>query len=126
MVKGRNKRPLADAAPSAPNPAFADLERLRGSLPPGEDPPEAPPPSGFAAKVVVRRERSGRGGKTVTVIDGVLLEGEARDGLLRELRKSLGTSGQVEGDSLVLGGDVRQRVAAWLERAGAAKVVIGN
>ena len=128
MGKAKNKRPLADPAPTAANPTFAGLEQLRGTLPPGADRPEDPAPSTqrFAAKVVVRRERSGRGGKTVTVINGVLLEGAEREALLRELRKSLGTSGQFEGDCLVLGGDVRQRVASWLEKAGAAKVVIGN
>ncbi|MDX1569970.1 MAG: translation initiation factor [Xanthomonadales bacterium] len=111
--------------------AFAALESLKGSLPSGEEsPPEtddqAESGTMFDPKVVISRERSGRGGKTVTVVSGVRLTGQAREDFVRRLRKELGTSGSLEGDRIVLGGDLSRRVEEWLAAAGARRIVIGN
>jgi len=127
MSRKHRQSPPASGSISAPSP-FASLAALRGALPSG---PELPTPiaarqSTFADKVVVRRERSGRGGKTVTIVQGVILEGEALGALVRDLRKGLGTSGHVENGEIVLGGDLSERVVAWLERAGANRVIAGN
>ena len=126
---GKKKSSTSDCADAAPAASpFAALDRLRGSLPEVGPEPEAEPParSRFAPKVVIRRERSGRGGKTVTVIQGVQLAGRELDDFVRELRKALGTSGNIEDDLIVLGGDVGDRAAKLLAKAGATKVVIGN
>jgi translation initiation factor 1 len=113
-----------------PSDPFSGLAALRGSLPPG--PEEAPAPATDAAadalrgKLVLSRERKGRGGKTVTLLRGVALHGAALAAFARELRQALGTGGTVEDGAIVLAGDQCLRAEAWLRQRGAARVVIGN
>jgi translation initiation factor 1 len=113
---------------------FAALAHLRGSLPPAPAPPPAPesagPPEASAsvtriARAVVRMERSGRGGKEVTVIAQLGLADDARAEWLKALKSQLGCGGVVEGDTLVLQGDHRKRVGAILTARGVKKVVVG-
>jgi len=77
-----------------------------------------------AGKLVLRRERKGRGGKTVTVIEGLpvadLPEFE------RALKKALGCGATVEDRSLVLLGDLGERARDWLVARGARRVVVGS
>jgi translation initiation factor 1 (eIF-1/SUI1) len=68
-----------------------------------------------ANKVVVRRERKGHGGKTVTRISGILT---GREALAQRLKKQMGVGARVDGETLVLHGDQRERVARWLESHG--------
>ena len=83
-------------------------------------------PDLLVGKAVVRQERKGRGGKTVTVIDGSAISRVPElDELARAMRKALGTGARVEGSKLVLQGDQREKAAAWLRGRG-ARVVIGN
>lgn len=108
---------------------FAALSGLRGALPPGPaaaDDPPATSPDPLAAKLVLSRERKGRGGKTVTLLKGVALQGEALADFARQMRQGLGTGGGVEGDVIVIAGDQLDRAAAWLAGRGARRVVIGN
>jgi len=135
---GKKKR--TDPAPSpagrdAPfHSPFAALGGLRASLPEGEPPREAapgavaPPPTDDDAwlrhKLVVRHERKGHGGKTVTRLEGV--EGEqARQALARRLARVLGCGSRVEGEAVVLAGDLRPRLVAWLTAQGARRIVAG-
>lgn len=124
------------ADPRKPANPFATLAALRDALPPGEAPRvEAPAAAGEAVdpivtllsrKVVVRRERKGRGGKTVTLVQ--LPEGsdEAHvESLAKELRKALGTAAQREGDAVAVQGDIDDRVAEWLTRRGAKRITRG-
>ena len=113
--------------PSA-NP-FAALATLRGGLPPGTDAPAEPAAGAevaLAGKLVLNRERKGRGGKTVTLLRGVALAGPALAEFAREMRQALGTGGGVEGDAVVLAGDQSARAAEWLRSRGAARIVAGN
>jgi translation initiation factor 1 len=82
------------------------------------------PPVRFGEKVVVRLERKGHGGKTVTVVSGVL--SSARDEVMGELKKKLGTGARDDGDDIVVQGDVVDRVIALLQAAGAKKVIKGS
>jgi translation initiation factor 1 len=115
--------------PAAESP-FAALSGLRGTLPagPAADAAAAAPTRAnpLAGKLVLNRERKGRGGKTVTLLRGVALQGEPLAAFARELRQALGTGGSVEDDAIVLAGDQAERAAAWLRERGAARVVIGN
>ena len=83
-------------------------------------------PARFAGKLVVRRERKGHGGKTVTLLQGLTLGADARRDLARELAKKLGTGARVEGADVVVAGDQTERVVAWLHAQGAARVVTGG
>ena len=72
-------------------------------------------------KVHLRIEKSGRSGKTVTVLfgEGVeRLDAAGREGLLKSLKGSLGCGGTVEGGTLELQGDVRERACARLRALG--------
>ncbi len=68
--------------------------------------------------VLVRVERKGRGGKTVTVIRGVQSPAAGRRALLRHLKSRLGTGGTVKGDQIEIQGDQRERILLLLEELG--------
>ena len=68
--------------------------------------------------VRIRRESKGRGGKTVCVIDGLELPGEALKALLKRLKGQLGTGGAVKDDSIEIQGDHRDKLLALLAREG--------
>jgi translation initiation factor 1 len=110
---------------------FAALEALRSSLPVGEVVtktltqqaqkvgPKAP------GRAVVRMERKGRGGKEVTVIDKLGLKPAELEQWCRDLKQALGCGGAVDGELIVLQGDLRTRVPAVLTGKGIAKVTVG-
>ncbi len=77
------------------------------------------------ARAVVRLERKGRGGKTVTVVTHLGLDAEEAGVWCKELRRKLGCGGQVEEDQLVFHGDQRDRVMALLEGKGVRRVTAG-
>jgi translation initiation factor 1 len=126
MGKQRPGKP-AEANPPAPG-AFAALAALRGALPAGPDeaPAVAASAGPLAGKIVITRERKGRGGKTATLVRGIALGGGALETFAREMRQALGTGGGVEGDAVVLAGDQSARAAEWLRSRGAARFVAGN
>jgi translation initiation factor 1 len=79
-----------------------------------------------AGKITLRREKKGRGGKTVTVIAGLNWPTRQLDELARTLRKAFGCGSSVAGDTVVLQGDMTARAERWLLDHGARQVVIGN
>lgn len=105
------------------NNPFGALQALKDGLPtqPAKPVKEAKGP----AKAVVRMERVGRGGKEVTVIEQLDLPVNQRDEWLKALKTSLGCGGTIEGTSLVLQGDQRERVPKLLEKRGVRKVIVG-
>ena len=128
------KKPIpADPAPALGS--LGDLLRDRGvsvaapSAAPAP-PPTRPAPGGLdlsrAGKLIVRRERKGHGGKTVTVVDGLAGSPAALDALARAMRKALGCGSWVEDGRVVLQGDRPDAAAAWLTRNGARQVTRGN
>jgi len=76
----------------------------------------APPPS--EQKAVVRLERKGRGGKTVTVVEGILGPPEHLAELAKRLKAACGTGGTAKDGAVELQGDQRDRAAKALEREG--------
>ena len=127
----RDKGP--PAAPPGPfNPALAGLQARLGEVPaapatasvdPASPParPSGPPPP---ARAVVRMERAGRGGRTVTVVEKLDLRPSELAEWLGDLKRALGCGGVVEGTALVLQGDTRERVGAWLGKRGVRKVTV--
>ena len=105
---------------------FAELEKLRSSLPPGPTPTK--PTAAIArapARAVVRMERKGRGGKEVTVVEKLGLRPRELEEWCSALKQALGCGGAVDGELIVLQGDLRQRVRTVLEARGVARVTIG-
>ncbi len=108
---------------------FAGLAALKDALPEGARAPEPAAPKGpdpFAGKIVLATSRKGRGGKTVTIVSGVRGGAAVLEGLARELKKALGCGASVDGDTIVVSGDLVDRTKAWLEAKGAKKLVVGT
>lgn len=96
---------------------FADT----GSAPEPEAALAEPEGPLFHSKVVLRATKKGRGGKTVTEVQGVLRD---REQLAKDLRKQLGVGTSVEGELIVVQGDQRKRLEALLAKRGAKKIVL--
>ena len=79
----------------------------------------SPAANTWAPKVVVRTSRKGRGGKTVTVVQGA----SAPEHVARILRKQLGVGVRAEGQHVVAQGDQTERITRWLEAQGVARIV---
>jgi translation initiation factor 1 len=60
------------------------------------------------------------------VVAGLGLPAAGLEAIARDLRKALGCGGSVEGDTIVLAGDVVPRAQAWLAARGARRIVVGN
>ncbi len=107
---------------------FDALAKLRASLPEGPkaaEPAPAAPPKG-PARAVVRMERKGRGGKEVTIVEKLGLEGAVLETWCKDLKQALGCGGVVDGDTIVLQGDLRPRIEAVLMKQGVGAVTVGN
>jgi translation initiation factor 1 len=123
----RKKAPPPPAAAPFHAP-FAGLDTLRDVLPVGPAPAatprarkERPPPP----RAVVRLDRKGRRGKEVTVVEQLALTPSERATWLADLRRALGCGGTEEEGALVLQGDHRRRVEAWLLARGVGRVSVG-
>ena len=99
-----------------------------GPLPTEKTPPGATPTSALpkVKKVVLSRERKGRGGKTVTVVSGFGQQSAPLKPLARTLGKALGTGVKVEGETLIVQGDQIVRLKEWFKNEGVATVISGG
>ena len=122
---------------------FAALRGLAGPAPATGDADVTPAPAGDGTtrrdeaasasdempkpipRAVVRLQRSGRGGKDVTVVEHLAIAASARDEWLKALKAALGCGGTVEDERLVLQGDQRKRLPALLQARGVKKVTLG-
>ncbi len=100
-----------------------DGGRVREKLTPHNRKVEALPPRGEATTpadgiVRIRRDKKGRGGKTVTVVTGLPGTEAALDALLKALKQSCGAGGTREGSVLEIQGDHRERLREKLEALG--------
>jgi translation initiation factor 1 len=68
------------------------------------------PPVPDDGYVRIRREKSGRGGKTVTTVTGVRASERELDDLLKTLKQLCGAGGTREGATLEIQGDHRDRI----------------
>ena len=105
------KRPLAYSTDPDPEPAPKT---------------EAAPPN-LAAPFPTRQrnqpvrvylERKGRGGKTVSVIKGVMRPLHGKEALVKLLKTKLGTGGSVKDEDLEIQGDQRDKVIVLLTALG--------
>ena len=69
-------------------------------------------------KVIVRLDRKRRGGKSVTVIEGLLIPIKDMEALLKLLKAGLGTGGTVKESSLEIQGDHCDAIIAELANMG--------
>jgi translation initiation factor 1 len=73
-------------------------------------------PSRVVAKL--RMEKKGRGGKTVTVVDGLPRNAAFLKDLSQDLKRACGTGGAVQDGAVELQGDLRDRVREFLSKKG--------
>jgi translation initiation factor 1 len=68
--------------------------------------------------VRVRLERKGRGGKSVSIIEGILSPALGKEALLKHLKNKLGTGGTIQGEAIEIQGDQRDRLVELLVELG--------
>jgi translation initiation factor 1 len=106
-LDGTGLRPGPGTVPK-PVPAAAPIERNRG-------------------RVDITREKGGRGGKTVTVVDGFTGIGlPEKEQLMRKVRAACGCGGTVKEGRIEIQGDHRDTVARILSEAGFRPVFAGG
>ena len=123
MARTPKERWTGDVAPT--NNPFGGLAGLREALAPGPAAAMTSGPAKGPARAVVRREKTGRGGREVTVVSHLGLTSSVLGEWLTTLKRQLGCGGQVEEDRLVFHGDQRERLVPFLEARGVAKVTQG-
>lgn len=131
------KKPRVDTAATEDlrsNP-FASLASQLGDVPVGDPQTDAAPEAEsqargatdmFMGKLVVRREKKGRGGKVATIVDGLRGSTAELDELARDLRRALGAGAHVEDGRVIVSGVHTQKLHDVLRERGARTVVIGN
>lgn len=126
-MSDEKKRIPTDAAPALSHNPFGALKGLKDALPAGPAPKagKQAPEKKAPPKAVVRMERAGRNGKEVTVIEQLALSPKDQEAWLKQLKSSLGCGGALEDGALVVQGDHRERVAAWLTKQGVKQVSVG-
>ena len=90
--------------------------------------PKARERLGQGERLEIRREKSGRGGKTVTTIKGFpsYLGASKKSMTLKTLKTSLGTGGCWNQNTMELQGDRRSEVYNWLKESGFSPVLAGG
>jgi translation initiation factor 1 len=121
----RKKAPEPPPSEGPFHAPFSGLAALKESLPKGAATAPArrlrPPPP----RAVVRLERKGRRGKEVTVVEQLELSPTEKLAWLQDMRRALGCGGTEEEGALVLQGDHRGRVEAYLKLRGVVRVSVG-
>lgn len=74
--------------------------------------------SSAGQRVRVRLDRKGRGGKSVTLIEGLVMSQEGYQTLLKKLKTRLGTGGALKDGRMEIQGDHRDALIAFLEELG--------
>ncbi|NJB87694.1 translation initiation factor 1 [Lewinella marina] len=117
----KNYAPKKESATDNP---FAALSGL-GDLPPGPDPSqEDATDSGADAGAVypdalrVLLDRKQRRGKTATIVTGFQGSDEALQELGKQLKVTCGVGGSAKDGEIIIQGDQRERVVAWLRTNG--------
>jgi len=83
---------------------------------------------GNGERLEIRREKTGRGGKTVTTVRGIPpgLGKEKKEKLLKRMKNTLGTGGTWSGLDMELQGDRRAEVLEWMKAMGFRPVLAGG
>jgi len=105
-----------DSSRVVPSTSDGDLRKAR-------EPKRDATPGG---RVRVRRETSGRRGKTVTTVAGVPLDGDGLRALAGRLKKRCGVGGSAKDGTIELQGDHRDTVLEVLRAEGYDAVLAGG
>jgi len=138
-MAGKKRIPIDGSSEPLSNTLLGDLLVEKGlvkelAVKPSRAAGEKPPLPGEGkmpdlsrvGKIILRVQRKGRGGKTVTLLSCAGLAAVDLEPLAREMRKALGCGSRVEEEGIVLQGDVQERASVWLSERGAARIVGGS
>ncbi len=124
-----NRVPTGGGLGLGHNP-FAALDAAGLPSAPGAAARPAPVPAttaGNRGRVDITREKGGRGGKTVTVVDGFTGIGlPEKERLAKRMRADCGCGGTVKDGRIEIQGDQRETVARILAEAGFRPVFAGG
>lgn len=83
---------------------------------------------GKGERLELRREKSGRGGKTVTTVNGfpARISNKDLDRMFKELKTRLGTGGCWRENQMEVQGDKREELCEWLSAMGFKPVLAGG
>jgi translation initiation factor 1 (eIF-1/SUI1) len=133
MGMKKNKPPKSAPSGEPFHSALSGLASLRDQLPTADTPVSEPKANAEAepdtttssVKLLLQREKKGRAGKTVTRLRG-LPSAEARHHWAKKLKKEFGCGASIEGDDLILLGDLGERAKERLEASGFQHVILCN
>ena len=106
------------------DPAFKKRCARCGSFPCRCPQPKSLPPDEQTAHL--HREKKGRGGKTVTIVKNLQLTPADLKALAKTLKQACGVGGSIKDDAIEIQGDVRDQVAAVLQKQGYKTKFIGG
>ena len=69
----------------------------------------------------VRLDKKQRGGKIVTLIEGLRMSDESIEGISRQLKTHCGGGGSAKNGEILIQGDHRDKIVQWLLKKGYAK-----
>lgn len=111
------------------NNLFDSVDLAEIQLTPGGSEPKSlplvPVTERKKGRIELRREKSGRGGKTVTVLGGIGKVEDRKD-LLKALQKQCACGGTIREDSIEIQGDKRSEVEKFLKDQGYRVVLSGG
>lgn len=121
-------RKAVTSAPSNPSEPSMPVASPQPTLSPSPSAAKQaqPPPLQRCRSIVVRHERKGHGGKTVTTVSGIEAPPDSLAALAQKMRKAIGCGARAEDAMIILQGDLVERVRSWLEAEGAPNVVLGT
>jgi translation initiation factor 1 len=107
--------------------AALDASGLKSAAVTPSKAPLSPKPERNRGRVDIIREKGGRGGKTVTVVDGFTGIGlPEKEQLMRKVRAACGCGGTVKDGRIEIQGDQRDTIARILTEAGFRPVFAGG
>ena len=106
MSKNKNKVGIIYSTNPDYQYAYEDEEEIIETLPPAQQ------------KLHVKMERSGRGGKTVTLVEKFVGTEEDLNALGKTLKSKCGVGGSVKDGQVIIQGDFRERIIAILKDLG--------
>jgi translation initiation factor 1 len=119
-------------------PLLGELMKARGLVSAGWEEPETAadsvsegpllpgPDLSLVGRIVLQFEKKGHGGKRATRVEGLPFRNEELNSLARELRREMGCGAWVEAGTILLQGDLTERLKDWFEAKGAKRVVISG
>ena len=84
----------------------------------GEAPEEQPVLEPQKQKILVRKEKKGRGGKVVTLVEGFVGPEEDLNDLAKKIKQHCGVGGTMKNGVVVIQGDLAEKVTRFLVKSG--------